>query len=312
LEKFFATSEAQRGAQLSLVSEIGTQYFAMRQAEAQAALAEDTLAAVRQSFELTRAKFEAGESSELDVRSAEGQVKNAQINLLTYQRQVAQSNNALAVLLGQPLPTDMPAARPFVDGNLVTPIAPNLPSELVQQRPDIVQAEHTLKAAHANLGAARAAFFPSISLTGSVGSTSPDLDHLLGSGTGVWSFIPQIKIPLFTSGKNRANFDVAKLDERIEVANYQKAIQTAFREVADALVAGESYAREVDARAELIAAQHARFDLANARFLQGEDTYLSVLSAQQDLYSAEQGRLQARYQLLNSRLSLYRALGGGW
>ena len=312
LERFLATVEAQRSAQIALVAEIASQYFGLRQSEAQAGLAEQTLTAVRQSHEVTRAKFEAGASSQLDVRTAEAQIKTAEINLLTYRRQAAQANNALEQLLGQPLPAQLPAARPFVDGELLAPISANLPSELVQLRPDILQAEHTLKAAHANIGAARAAFFPSLSLTGALGTASPDLDQLLAAGTGTGSFVPQIKIPLFDGGRNRANLDAARVGARIEVANYQKAIQTAFREVADALVASDSYAREFDARIGLIDAQRARFDLANARFVQGEDTYLSVLSAQQDLYSAEQGRLLARYQLLASRLSLYRALGGGW
>lgn len=312
LESFFATAEAQCSAQLSLVAEVASQYFSLREAEAQTVLAEQTLAVVRQSFELTRGKSDAGESSELDVRTAEGQVKTAQINLLTFQRQVAQANNALVLLLGQSLPADLPAPRSFTDSDLLAPIAPNLPSELVQQRPDILEAEHTLKAAHANIGAARAAFFPSITLTGSVGTTSADFEHLFGAGSGVWSFVPQINVPIFNGGQNRANLDSAKISASIEIANYQKVIQTAFREVADALVASESYARELAARTELIETQRQRFELASARFLHGEDTYLNVLSAQQDLYSAEQGTLQARSQLLNSRLSLYRALGGRW
>lgn len=312
LERYFATSEAQRNAQLSLVVETASQYFSLREAEAQITLAEQTLVTVQQSFALTRGKFDAGESNELELRTAEGQVKIAQINLVAFQRKAAQANNALVLLLGQPLPTDLPTPRSFIDDDLLAPIAPNLPAALVQQRPDILEAEHTLKAANANVGAARAAFFPSIALTGSVGTTSTDLDHLLDGGTGVWRFVPQINVPIFNSGRNRANLDSARISASVEVANYQKAIQTAFREVADALIANESYARELVARAELIVAQRKRFELASARFLNGDDTYLNVLSAQQDLYSAEQGSLDARYQLLNSSLSLYRALGGGW
>lgn len=312
LEKFFATAEAQRNAQLSLVAEVASQYFSLREAEAQTTLAELTLASVQQSFELARGKFDAGESNELDLRTAEGQVKTAQIDRLAFQREVAQASNALVLLLGQPLPANLPAPRSFTGDDLLAPVAPELPSTLVQRRPDILEAEHTLKAAHANIGASRAAFFPSITFTGSVGTTSADLDHLFGAGTGVWSFVPQISVPIFNAGRNRANLDAAKIAASIEIANYQKAIQTAFREVADALVANESHAREVAARTELIAALRKRFELASARYLHGEDTFLTVLSAQQDLYSAEQGILRARYQLLDSRLSLYRALGGGW
>ncbi len=312
LERYFATVEAQRATQITLVAEVGAQYFALLQAEAQAALAEETLAAARQSLALTRAKSDAGAGSELDVRSAEGQVQSAKINLLANRRQAAQSNHALALLLGQPLPADLPAGRAFGDGEPIAPVAPGLPSDLLQLRPDILRAEHTLKAAQADIAAARAAFFPSISLTGSLGTASAEFEQLLGSETGVWSFMPQIKVPLFNRGRLRAELDAAKLGERIEIANYQRTVQTAFREVADALVAGESYAAELAARAELIAAQRARLDLAQTRFRQGEDAYLNVLVAQQDLYAAEQGRLQARYRWLESRLALYRALGGGW
>ena len=196
--------------------------------------------------------------------------------------------------------------------NLLAEIPAGLPSELVQRRPDILEAEHTLKAANANIGAARAAFFPTISLTASIGTTSSQLSQLFGSGTGVWSFSPQVTVPIFTGGQNLADLDAAKVSTRIEVANYEKAIQTAFREVADALVANSSYAAQIDAEAALINAQQIRFDLANARYRQGEDSYLNVLSAQQDLYSAQQGLLQAQYNKLASQISLYKALGGGW
>ena len=150
-----------------------------------------------------------------------------------------------------------------------------------------MEAEHTLKAANANIGAARAAFFPTITFTGSIGTSSSQLSQLFGAGTGVWSFAPQVTVPIFTGGQNRADLDAAKISTRIEVANYQKAIQTAFREVADALVATSSYASQIAAQAALINAQQRRYDLANLRYRQGYDTYLNVLSAQQDLYSAQ-------------------------
>jgi multidrug efflux system outer membrane protein len=182
----------------------------------------------------------------------------------------------------------------------------------VQRRPDILEAEHALLAANANIGVARAAFFPSISLTGSVGRTSNDLGSLLGSGTGIWSFAPQLSLPLFNAGSNRANLNSAEAAAQIEVANYERAIQTAFREVADALVAASSYALEIEAQQLAIDAQTRRFTLADARYRQGEDSYLSVLLAQQDLFSAQQGRLRAQRNRASSQISLYRALGGGW
>jgi multidrug efflux system outer membrane protein len=312
LETYFATAEAQRSAQITLVAEVADEYFALREAEEQLRLARQTLTAVQESYDLNQATFDAGASSELDLRTAEGQVETAKINVLTYERQIAQAKNYLTLLIGEPLPSDLPAPRSFNDTNLVAEIPAGLPSELVQRRPDILEAEHTLKAANANIGAARAAFFPTITMTASIGSTSSQLAKLFGSGTGVWSFAPQITVPVFTGGQNKADLDAAKVSTRIDVANYQKAIQTAFREVADALVANSSYAEEIKEQTALINAQQRRYDLANLRYRQGDDTYLNVLSAQQDLYSAQQGQIEAQYNKLASQISLYKALGGGW
>jgi len=312
LEKYFATVEAQRSAQILLVSEIAAQYFTLRQAQEQLELARQTLAAVQESYDLNQATFDAGAASELDLRTAEGQVQTAKINMHTYERQRAQALNYLVLLVGRPLPADLPAPRSFNDTNLLTEVPAGLPSELVQRRPDILEEEHTLKAANANIGALRAAFFPVITFTGSIGTTSSQLSQLFGSGTGVWSFSPQITIPIFTGGKNRADLDAGQVAARIEVANYEKAIQTAFREVADALVAVDTYGQQIREQTTLIAAQQRRFELANARYRQGEDTYLNVLSAQQDLYSAQQNLLQSQFNKLDGQISLYKALGGGW
>ena len=312
LEKYFATAEARRSAQITLVSEVADEYFFLREAEEQLRVARQTQAAVQESYDLNNATFAAGAGSELDLRTAEGQVLSAKISVLTYERQIAQAQNYLAVLLGQPLPADLPAPRSFSNTNLVADIPAGLPSELVQRRPDILEAEHTLKAANANIGAARAAFFPTVTLTGSIGTASSEFEKLFGSGTGVWSFSPQVTLPIFTGGQNLADLDAAKVGTRIEVANYQKAIQTAFREVADALVASSSYTEEIKEQVALINAQQRRYDLANLRYRQGEDTYLNVLSAQQDLYSAQQDQIQAQYSKLASQISLYKALGGGW
>ena len=312
LEKYFATAEAQRSARISLVAQGADEYFSLRLAEAQLLLARQTLEAVKGSSALNQASFDAGESNELDLRTAEGQVKTAEIDVLTYERRIAQSHNALVALVGSPLAANQFDARPLDDHNLLAAIPSGLPSGLVQRRPDILEAEHTLKAANANIGAARAAFFPSITLTASSGSTSTELSKLFGSGTGTWSFSPQVSLPIFTGGSNRADLDAAKISTRIEVAKYEKSIQTAFREVADALVATRSFAREIEAQAALIHTQQRRYDLANVRYRQGEDSYLNVLSAQQDLYRAQQSRLAAMFSKLSNQISLYKALGGGW
>jgi multidrug efflux system outer membrane protein len=312
LEQYFATVEGKRSAQVSLVAEVATEYFTLRQTEEQIALAKQTLQTVQDSYALNKATFDAGASSELDLRTAEGQVQTAKINLLAYERDREQAENYLVLLIGQPMPTNLPAARSFNDTNLLADIPAGLPSELLQQRPDILEAEHTLKAANANIGAAREAFFPTITMTASVGSTSAEFEKLFGGGTGVWSFSPQVTVPIFTAGQNLASLDAAKVSKRIDVQNYMKAIETAFREVADALVASRSYTEQIGEESILVTAQQRRFELANLRYRQGEDTYLNVLSSQQDLYNAQQDLLQARFRQLSSQISLYKAVGGGW
>jgi multidrug efflux system outer membrane protein len=204
------------------------------------------------------------------------------------------------------------AARAFPDGTLLAEVPAGLPSDLLERRPDILQAEHSLKAANARIGAARAAFFPTISLTASAGTVSRELTGLFGGSSGTWSFVPQISVPIFDGGQNQANLDAARIATRIEIANYEKAIQTAFREVADALVGVRTYGDEIEAENKAIVAQERRLEVATARYRQGEDVYLNVLSAQRDLYASQQGLLQARLARLSSQVSLFKALGGGW
>ncbi len=312
LETYFATEESRRSAHIALVAEVATQYFALREAQEQLALARQTLASVREFHEVNKISFDAGEANELDLRIAEGQVQTATFNVLSYERQLAQAENALTLLVGQPLPDALPAFAPFESEQLLADIPAGLPSDLIRQRPDILKAEHILKAANANIGAARAAFFPSISLTASAGRRSSELSDLFKGDAKAWSFAPQINVPIFTGGKLRAQLDTAKIDKRIELANYEKTIQTAFREVADAIVAGSSYAGQIDTESAAIATQQRRLELATLRYRHGEDSYLNVLSAQQDLYSAQQNLLQARANKLSSHIALYKALGGGW
>ena len=312
LEQYSATEEARRTVQIAIVAEVATQYFALREAQEQLSLARQTLATVEESYELNQVMFDSGSIGELDLRTAEGQLQTARINVIAAEQQTAQADNALALLLGSPIPADLPPERPFGDTGMLAEVPVGLPSQLVARRPDILQAEHTLKAANANIGAARAAFFPTITLTGSAGRSSTELSQLFSSGAGVWSFLPQISVPIFSGGRNTANLEAARVGERIEVANYEKSIQTAFREVADALAANGSYTNQVAAQSQAIKAQSRRFELAMLRYRQGEGTYLSALLAQQDLYNAQQGRLQAQFNHLSSQISLYQALGGGW
>jgi multidrug efflux system outer membrane protein len=312
LEKYFAQEEARRSAQITLVSQVATQYFTWCQDEEQVQLAQQTLTAVQASYDLTKSSFDAGAVTELDLRTAEAQVQTAKVNILTYQRQSAQALNNLVLLTGHPLPPALPERRLLSDHHVLASIPSGLPSSLLELRPDILQAEHTLKAANANIGAARAAFFPSVTLTGAAGTATADFSNLLGKNTSTWNFSPQVTVPIFNGGNLRASLDVAKISARIEVANYEKAIQTAFREVADALVARRIYAQQIEAQEALVTAEQKRYDIANTRYRQGADTYLNVLSAQQDLYNAQQSLLQTRFDNLSNQITLYKALGGGW
>jgi multidrug efflux system outer membrane protein len=311
-EQFLASQEARRSARLALVAEVATQYSSWREAEEQLALANQTLIAVEDSLQLNKVRFKAGEANELDLRTAEGEVQTAQINVHAYERLLGQAKNALELLLGAPIPSSLPPPRPFEASQQTTAIPPGIPSDLLERRPDILQAEHTLRAANANIGAARANFFPSITLTASAGKASPQLSGLFSAGSAAWNFAPQITLPLFDAGANQASLDVARTQARIDVAQYEKAIQTAFREVADALIANSSYAQEIDTETAAIETQRRRLFLATLRYRQGEDNYLNVLSSQQDLYGAQQGLLSAQYNRIASQISLYQALGGGW
>ena len=312
LETYLATAEARRSVHLSLVAEVATQYLIERDQAELLDVARRTLAAVQANYELLRRRHEVGSTSEIDLRSAEAQVQTARANVALFERQRAQAENALALLLGQPLPADLPPASPLEAPGLLADIPPGLSADLLLRRPDLLQAEHELKAASANIGAARAAFFPKITLTGSAGTASPELSGLFTAGSDTWSFVPQVTLPIFAGGRNLANLQVAQLSRRIEIAQYEKAVQTAFREVADALVARGTYEEQLAAHEALVQAQQRRFQLADARYRQGVDSYLAVLTAQQDLYNAQQNAVQSRFARWTNRITLYKALGGGW
>jgi multidrug efflux system outer membrane protein len=275
-------------------------------------LAMDTVKSQQDSYNLTKRSVDGGVSSEQDLVQAETSVRTAQADVASYTRQVRQDVNALALLVGTNLPSDMLAnARLNKDWHF--PATPSgLPSDLLTRRPDIIAAEHELKAANANIGAARAAFFPSISLTASGGSTSSSLGHLLEGGTAAWSFGPSINLPIFDGGVNSANLDIAHLQKRIEIADYEKSIQTAFKEVGDALAGQDTYKDELTAREQDEQANQRNYDFAHIRYQQGVDNYLNVLVAQRSLYAAQQSLITTQLGRLNQQITLYKALGGGW
>jgi multidrug efflux system outer membrane protein len=312
LENYFATHEAQRNAQIALIAQVALEYLTAAELDEQLATARQTLATVQSAYDLNRQSYDAGSASELDVRSAEAQVASARVSVAAYEQQRYQAGHALALLLGETPPTNLPPVQSLDSQALVADLPAGLPSDLLQRRPDILEAEHQLQAANANIGAARAAFFPAIKITANAGFSSDQLSSLFASGSGTWLFNPQITIPIFTAGANKANLDVANLNKRIEIANYEKAIQTAFREVADALSARASLDEQLDGQQKLVAAEQGRYDLADARYRNGVDNYLTVLSAQQDLYTAQENLVALQYSRLANLITLFQALGGGW
>ncbi len=310
-QQYLSKTEAKRAAQVTFIAELATQYYSLQQLEELMANTKLTLAAVEESYRLNDNIFKAGGLLELDLRSSEAQVLTAKANLISYQRQRDQAWNGLVLILGQPMPKNLPPAQPLHRSRL-TNIDAGLPSKLLQSRPDILEAEHNLRAANADIGAARAAFFPSIRLTASDGTVSAELTSLFSQGSTMWSFAPQISVPIFTGGRNRANLEATKVRHQIEVANYEKAIQNAFREVADALAAQKAAKEQISTLQALVATQQRRYDLAAARDQRGVSPYLNVVAAQQDLFSAQQNLISARYEALAAKIHLYQALGGGW
>ncbi|MFL9676786.1 efflux transporter outer membrane subunit [Pseudomonas marginalis] len=307
---YLGTEEARRSAQLSLVANVANAYLTWRADQELLALAQQTLAANDHSLHLTRRSKTAGKASALDVVQARTSVESTRASVARYARQVAQDLNNLTLLVGGPVDQSLPA-RPLAD-DLVARVPAGLPSALLQRRPDILQAEYQLRAANANIGAARAAFFPSVSLTANAGSTSTELSDLFKGGTGTWTFQPQINLPIFNAGSLRASLDYAKLQKDISVAQYEKSIQTAFQEVADGLAARQTFTDQLNAQRDFVAANQAYYDLAQHRYRSGVDSNLTFLDAQRSLFSAQQALIVDRLAQLVAEVNLYTALGGAW
>ncbi|PRE71400.1 efflux transporter outer membrane subunit [Burkholderia multivorans] len=312
LAQYLSTAYARQAAEISLVSQVADQYLTLLSTDDLLKVTEDTLKTAQASYDLTKLQFDNGTGSELELRQAQTVVEQALANQQAQARARAQALNALVLLIGEPLPDDLPPGLPLDAQNLLADVPAGLPSDLLTRRPDIMQAEQTLLAANANIGAARAAFFPRISLTGAFGTASPTLGGLFKAGTAAWSFAPQITMPIFEGGQNIANLNLANVQKRIEIANYEKAIQSAFREVADGLAARGTYDQQIAALERNTHAQQRRFDLSDLRYKNGVDSYLSVLTAQTDLYTAQQALINARLARWTNLVDLYRALGGGW
>ena len=311
LNQYFATEEARRSVQISLVAQVAASYLQLAADRERLKLAQGTLATQQAYYHLVKSRFEAGIASALDVHQAETSVDTARFDIALYTTAVAQDQNALELVVGAPAPAELlPQALSETLASLKD-ITPGLPSDVLLGRPDILQAEDLLKGANANIGAARAAFFPRITLVSSVGIGSDDLGGLFKPGSVFWRFAPQISLPIFDAGRNRANLQVSEVDKEIAVASYEKAIQTAFREVADALAQRGTIDDQVAAQQSLTDATAQSYRLSQARYEKGVDSYLNVLDSQRSLYSAQQNLIGARLNRLTNLVTLYKVLGGG-
>jgi multidrug efflux system outer membrane protein len=311
LEQYFSNGETQRSAQLSLVAEVANAYLAVLADQTLLDITRETLKSQEESYALTQRMFAAGTTTELALRQAESTVDTARANLALYSRQLLLDRDALQLLLGTAIPQSISVVGGLDRGTAVAELAEGIPSEVLVHRPDVLAAERQLQAANAQIGAARAAFFPSITLTGSYGTASNQLSGLFQPGSLAWTFSPLISVPLFAGGANVANLQASKVARDAAVAQYEKAIQTAFREVADALAARSTLDDQLAAQQALVTASAQAYRLADMRFRGGVDSYLSALDAQRTLYSAQQQLQNVRLTRLQNLVTLYKALGGG-
>jgi len=311
LEQYFATEEAQRTTRISLIAEIATAWLTLASDQDQLRLSQNTLKTFEQTLDLTRAQFRIGIASELESRQAETNYQAARNDIAALQTKIAQDQNALNLLVGTTVTADLlPAA--LGDGRVTRDALPaNLSSEVLLRRPDVLQAEHQLIAQNANIGAARAAFFPRISLTAALGTISSGLTGLFGAGTGTYNVAPSVALPLFDAGRNKGNLDYAKASQQAAVATYEKTIQTAFREVADALAQRGTIDEQVSAQTARASAAQVAAKLSDARYRAGVDSFLVALDAQRTAYAAEQQLVTTRTTRSSNLIELYRALGGG-
>ena len=311
LEQFLATEQARRSTQISLISQVAAGYLSTAADQERLKLAKDTLVSQQESFQLIQRRYEAGVSSALDLHQARTSVDAARVDIARYTTLVAQDENALSQLVGSPVPADLLPSTLSETVAAVKGVQPGLPSDVLLRRPDILQAEGQLKSANANIGAARAAFFPKISLVSSVGFGSTELSSLFKANSFAWSFAPSVSLPIFDGGSNTANLKVAEINRDIMVAQYEKAIQTAFREVADSLAQLGTIDEQLAAQQSLADATGERYRLSQARFEKGVDSHLNVLDSQRSLYGAQQNLISTRLSRLANLVAFYKVLGGG-
>jgi NodT family efflux transporter outer membrane factor (OMF) lipoprotein len=311
LAQYLATEEGRKAAQVALVASVANAWLSLAADEELLALTRETLGTREESLRLTRMRFEAGASSEIDVRLAQSLTESARATLAQLQRQRALDLNALALLLGEGVSPEFQVGI-TTEGVSLPDVPAGLPSDVLVRRPDVRQAEQQLIAANANIGAARAAFFPRISLTGGIGTASSELSGLFSGGSWGYTVAPALLQPIFDAGRNRAGLASAQAARDIAVAQYERAIQQAFRDVSDALAGRATFSDQVAAQARVVEAETVRFRLARLRYENGIASYLDLLDAQRSLFTAQQALVQARLARLQNQVQLYRSLGGGW
>ncbi|MXV32170.1 efflux transporter outer membrane subunit [Xanthomonas sp. LMG 8989] len=312
LETYLATAQTQRSTRLSLVAEVAADWLTVAADQQRLALAQQTLDSQRRTLALTEARHREGIASGLDLAQVQTSVESARADVASYTTQLATARNALDLVVGAPVAADaLPQAGALEGGVALAPLPAPLESRVLLQRPDVLYAEHTLKSANADIGAARAAFFPTISLTASTGRSSGALSSLFDAGNRTWSFVPSISVPIFRAGALKAELDVSRITRDVNVATYEKAIQSAFSEVADALATRAQLDERMDAQRALVAVTQRSYDLAEARYRNGVDSYLDALDSQRSLYSAQQDLITLRLTEAGNRVTLYKVLGGG-
>lgn len=311
LEEYLATEAAQQSVKISLIASVANTYLLWQADSALLQATRDTLDTFEDSLRLTQRSFDVGIASSLELTQARTAVETARSSLAAYTRRVGEDRNALDLLLGQHVPVS-PAKQPQQGTSVLAALPIGLSSDALLQRPDILQAEYQLRGASANIGAARAAFFPSISLTANAGSASSQLSGLFDSGSEYWNFSPSISLPIFSAGRLQANLDYAELIRDVRIAEYDRAIQIGFSEVADGLAARQTYVDQVAAQQSLLDASEDYFQIAERRYRSGVDSYLTLLDAQRQLFSARQQLITDRLNQTTSEVDLFRALGGGW
>ncbi len=312
LAQYFATEEARKTVQISLVASVANAYLGVLADDALLRVTRQAVATREDSLKLTKLKFDYGAVSELDYRQAESLLEGARVTLAQALRQRALDENALVLLIGQPLPVDLPAPLPLGGAQLTTDVPAGLPSDLLERRPDIRAAEQLLRAANANIGAARAAFFPRISLTANFGTASTQLSGLFKGGSFAFTGAGQLLAPIFDAGRNESNLAVARVNREIATAQYERAIQIAFREVSDALAGRATLGEQLRAQRAQANAEEVRYKLSDLRYRNGASSYLEVLDAQRSLFLAQQAVVQVQAAQVQNLVTLYRVLGGGW